>query len=495
MDEKDKTELIEDKTKDFEGENKKPKNYLRWFIIIFAVGVLVFTGVRIYHNFFSSTGGRFIGDNINTIGYEQGDKADFYTTDSGLYFVTKDGVIFMNESGSSIKWQDTYTMMNPVVSGDGDIIGVSEKGGSLFTVYNTSGNLYKITADNSISSFAVNEKGGSVLITESDAEYTITAYTESGFTAFMAKNPVEEGLALGCDISDDGRYLAISYIYTGYTELESRVIFYNLKQTGDSSIDEEKEMAASFVRSGEVMGILRFMNNDSLIAVSASEIVCVKLSLEGDNVRCSESWTVQAQNSMKALAFAGNSYIAVGCGEKNLNTDSAEEENTVVVYNLNGKEMFKTVMEKSIDGIYGNSSVIVVKMNRSFQAFDKNGGRFLSYTVAQDVNKLLVYDGNSKALIVTPKEAYVMEVKSKGVGNIISDIFGSDNDDGIGTEVETTEAAEPASEEEAAPENGQAEGADTEEEETERAESETSEEAVSEEEEDETPEEEEASEQ
>ncbi|MCD8089647.1 MAG: DUF5711 family protein [Clostridiales bacterium] len=442
MDEKDKTALTEvtqEETKETtEAKEKKQGSCLKRLIIVIAAAAAVFVVVRIYHNFFSSTGGRLIGETINTIGYEQGDKADFYTTDEGLYFVTKDGVIFMNEKGSSMKWQDTYTMMNPVVSGDDDIIGVSEQGGSLFAVYSPDGNLYKITADGGISSFAVNKKGGSVLITETDTEYTITAYTESGFTAFMAKSPVEEGLAIGCDISDDGRYLAVSYIYTGYTELESRVIFYNLKQTTDTNIDEEREMVASFVRSGEIVGIVEFMDGDNLIGVSSSEIVCVKLGLDGDSVRCTEKWTVKAQNNMLALAFAGKKYIAVAYGEKYLNSDSPEEENTLVVYNLNGREMFKTVLNKTIDGLCANSSVITVKMNRSFQAFDKKGGRYLSYTVAQDVNKLLVYDGNTKALIVTPKEAYVMGIKSKGINTIISNIRNRD-DEGIGTEKEVPE--------------------------------------------------------
>ncbi|MCD7777241.1 MAG: DUF5711 family protein [Clostridiales bacterium] len=460
MDEKENNEIIK-KEDTPEKNKKKPLNLLRFIIIIAAAAVIIFLLVRIYHSFFSSTGGRIIGDCINTIGYEQGDKADFYTTGDGLYFVTKDGVIYMNKKGSAMKWQDTYTMMNPVVSGEGDIIGVSEKGGSLFAVYSTSGNLYKITADNSISAFAVNEKGGSVLITENDTEYTITAYTESGFTAFMAKSPIEEGLAIGCDISDDGRFLAVSYIYTGYTELESRVIFYNLKQSGDSNIDEEKEMVGSFVRSGEIMGIVRFMDGNSLIAVSSSEVVCVKLGIDGNSVTCSERWSVQAQNSIKALAFPGKKYVAVAYGEKNLNSETAEEENTVVVYNLNGREMSKTVMDKTIDGMFSDSSVITVKMNRSFQALDKSGGRILSYTVAQDVNKLLVYDGNSKALIVTPKGAYIMEIKSKGISTIISNIRNSDDEDSIGTETEDeTEVFEEGLTEIGSGEESPAEGAD-----------------------------------
>ncbi len=445
MDEKEKnekTEAVQEET-----QKKKSVNYLRLAVIIIAAVIAVFIIVRIYHSFFSSTGGRLIGESINSIGYEQGDKADFYTTDDGLYFVTKDGVIFMNERGSSMKWQDTYTMMNPVVSGDEDIIGVAEKGGSMLAVYNTSGNLYKITADGGISSFAVNKKGGSALITETDTEYTITAYTESGFTSFMAKSPIEEGLAIGCDISDDGQYLAVSYIYTGYTELESRVLFYNLKQTTDTNIDEEREMVASFVRSGEIMGIVRFMSGDNLIGASSSEIVCIRLSLEGDSVKCSERWSVKAENNMLALAFAGKKYVAVAYGEKNLNSESAEAENTVAVYNLNGKEMFKTLLEKDIDGMWANTSVITVKMGRSFQAFDKNGGRYLSYTVAQDVNKLTVYDGNSKALIVTPKEAYIMEIKAKGISTIISRIRNNKPSDSIGTEKETEELFEEETEE------------------------------------------------
>ncbi|MCD7855677.1 MAG: DUF5711 family protein [Clostridiales bacterium] len=451
-------------------ENKEKKKKISWrriVLIIIAAVVIIFLCGRIYHGFFSSTGGSIIGEAINTISYEQGDKADFCAVDGGLYFVTKDGVIFLNNRGTSAKWQDTYTMMNPVVSNDGDIIGVSEKGGSQLCVYSTAGSLYKIAAEGSITSFAVNKKGGSALITETDTEYTITAYTESGFTAFMAKSPIEEGLAIGCDLSDDGSYLAVSYVYTGYTELESRIVIYNLKQAADTdaSLDEEKEMVASFIRSGEILGIVSFMDNDTLAALSSSELVCINLYTEGNNVKYSEKWSLTFKNTVKAMTFMGKKYIALAYGEKNLNSSEAEENNTLAVYSLNGKELFKTVLDKDIEGLYSNKSTVIAKMGRSFRAFNSRGGRVLSYTVTQDVNKLLLYDNNSKALIAASKEAYIMNVKSKGIGTVISKLKTSEDDDSsIGTELET-EAVSKGEETEQPSENsdGSAQGEESEE--------------------------------
>lgn len=433
-------------------ENKKSKiSKYKIPLIIIGIILLVFLCGRIYHSVFSQTGGSIIGSAISTVAYEQADKADFYTTNDGIYFVTKDGVIFLNSRGTSVKWQDTYTMMTPVISGDGDIIGISEKGGSQLCIYQTAGSLYKITADGSITSFAVNKKGGSALITETDSEYTITAYTESGFTAFMAKSPIEEGIAIGCDLSDDGRYLAVSYVYTGYTELESRVVIYNLKQAAnvDANLDEEKEMVASFIRSGEILGIVSFMNDNTLIAVSSSELVCINLSLDGNNVKYTEKWSIPFKNTIKAMALMGKKYIAFAYGEKNLNSSDAEEDNTLAVYDLNGKELFKTVLDKDIDSLYANSNTVIAKMGRSFRAFNKKGGRVLSYTVAQDVNKLLLYDSNGKALIAASKEAYIMEVKSKGIGTVISKLKSSDTeDDAIGSEIETEQPTEETTQEE-----------------------------------------------
>ncbi len=464
-------------------ENKKKISLRRIALIIIAAAVVIFLGGRIYHGFFRATGGSIIGEAINTISYEQGDKADFCAVDGGIYFVTKDGVMFLNNKGTSAKWQDTYTMMNPVVSNDGDVIGVSEKGGSQLCVYSTAGSLYKIASDSSIISFAVNKKGGSALISETDTEYTITAYTESGFTSFMAKFPIEEGLAIGCDLSDDGTYLAVSYVYTGYTELESRIVIYNLKQAADTdaSLDEEKEMVASFIRSGEILGIVSFMDNDTLAALSSSELVCINLYTEGSNVKYSEKWSLTFKNTVKAMAFMGKKYIALAYGEKKLNSSEAEENNTIAVYNLNGKELFKTALDKDIEALYSDKNTVIAKMGRSFRAFNSRGGRVLSYTVAQEVNKLLLYDNNSKAIIAASKEAYIMNVKSKGIGTVISKLKTSEDDDSsIGTELETEEISEAEEEAEQPAENSDGSADSGENEETTAAAESTAEEAVSE---------------
>lgn len=389
---------------------------------VIAVIIVLFILVRLYHSFFSAEGGSLIGETISSIGYEQGDKADFYTTDDGIYFVTKDGVIFMNKKGSAIEWQDTYTMMAPIVQGDEDIIGVAEGGGSVFAVYNTGGNLYKVNADANIISFAVNKKGASALITATDREYTINAYTESGFASFMAKNPIEDGMPVGCDISDDGRFLAIAYVYTGYTELETRIVFYNLKEEADTAAADEEQMVASFIRSGQVMGIIRFMNGNNLIGLSDSELVSVKLSVDGQNVNCSENWSKKLTNSVSAMTLIDKNRFALGFGEKNLNHEDAKEENTVVIYNLKGKELFSTVEDKHIDGMYAGHDTVIVQMGRTFDAYSVRGAKVLAHTVSQDVNKLLLYDGNDKALIVASKEAFVTEVKSRGISGVISDI-------------------------------------------------------------------------
>lgn len=401
----------------------------------------VFIIFRLAFVFFNTTGTSKIDSLLNTISYEQGDKADFYSSDKGLYFVTKDGVIFMNSTGSAIQWQDTYTMMSPVLLGDGDILGVSEKNGSLLAVYNTSGNLYKINSEEKITSFAVNNAGASALISRTDNEYSITAYTESGFTSFMAKSPVEDGIPVSCDISDDGKFLAVSYIYTGYTRLESRVVFYNLRQDPETE-QESEDMVASIVRTDTVLGIVSFMSKDNFIALSDSELICVKLSLNNQNVVCKENWSITFENSINAITSAGKKYIAVALGAKNLNAAEAEEENTLITINLKGKILSKTVLNKSADRLTAINSTIIAKMNRTFQAFNTKGDLLLSYTVAQDVNAMCIYDGNSKALVVTPKNAYVMKVKSKGVQTVISKLTDNNKTDGIGYEAETeTEAA------------------------------------------------------
>ena len=146
------------------------------------------------------------------------------------------------------------------------------------------------------------------------------------------------GYPAALDLSDDGKMLAVSYLYTEGTSLKSRVIYYNFGEEGQEKTDNQ---VTSDVYEDTVMAEIFFMGNSRSVAVSDHSFVIYK----GKDVPEKEK-EVEIRQEIRSV-FHSDKYI----GFILLNQDKSGYE--LRLYNRSGEQ----ILNREIEGEYSNVKI------------------------------------------------------------------------------------------------------------------------------------------
>ena len=417
-------ELRNGEAESTDSDNGYRKGNGKW-IFIFALLIVI---IAMSMWFMNKYGIGFTGEkeeNISVeINYEVSSKADFYTYDKNIYYCTKDGMQLLNSKGET-KWTDTYTMISPYMNCDGAVVAAADENGRSIRIYNQDGKLYGVDTEQPIISFAVNANGYGAVMVQGESEYQLNIYNNLGEVISTGKYPANEGMPISVDISDDNRIFAVSFVDITDIKMKSNVLFYYTQKEEANTADSGDGMFASFMRDDQIIAVVRFMENNNLIAVSDSEIVCVKV---GDNSRLyEEKWAIELKNKLNAIDFVGNKYMAVAYGEEYINADTPEKENTVKWYSLTGSKVNEYTAPKKVTALHTCNDTTVVAMDRSFAGVSTKGNAVWEYNATQDVNKIISYDGGNKVIFAAPNKMNVMTIGRGGnIDNQEAEDIGND---------------------------------------------------------------------
>jgi len=385
----------------------------------FIVGTIIISMFALGYNEYQDT---LVGDlpavskdgntAISTISYEANSQADFYTYNKNIYYCTKDGIQLINADGNSL-WSDTFNMTSPYIAHDAGIVAVCEKNGRTLRIYNQTGKLYGIDTENPIVTFSINVNGYScVIIQQNDSEYIINVYNSSGEIISDGKYIFDNGVPIATDISNDNKVLAVSLLNINDIKMQSNVLFYYLNKDQAKTVESSDGMFSSFIKEDEVVAIIKFMEDNSLITVSDKEIVCLKVNDESAE-RSTQKWLIELKNKIKAVDFPENKYVAVAYGDSFINAEEPEQENTVKWFNLNGERVNTFISNKNVTGISSGLNATIVAMGRTFKAIGNKGGSIWEYNAIQDVKKILFVDSTNKILFITPISAEILNINQK----------------------------------------------------------------------------------
>lgn len=380
------------------------------------------------------------------ISYEVNSQADFYTYSKYIYYCTKDGMQILNLKGEQIQ-NDTFTMTSPYMSYDGRIVGVSEKLGNTVNVYDEKGKLYSVNTKLPITSFSVN-KGGFVSIIIKDEEknvHYIEVYNISGNKISTTMVPIEDGIPIASDVSDDNRILGVSVIDISDIQMKSRVMFYYIYAEQSSTVESSGDLFASFIKENQIVAILKFMNNNNVVAVSDMEICFVEVGNSvGNSVenKHSEKGSIQLKNKLDSIDFLENKYIVVAYGDSFINAKQPEEKGVVKWYNLSGSQINEFKTNKTVTGLYSGYGASIIGMNRNFKAVSNKGGLIWEYNAIQDVKKILFLDNTDNVLLVTNHEAIIINIKKKIIGDKDIETISETSTEVSSTETTTIKASE-----------------------------------------------------
>ena len=190
---------------------------------------------------------------------------------SNILTYSKDGANCMDSRGI-VLWNQTYEMQNPMVDINGSIVAIGDYNGRTIYVMDTTGSRGEITTNLPIRRFRVSANGIVAVILDDSRVTRINLYDTSGKELVKSETTMEQtGYPIDISISPNGELLAISYFYVDSGMMKSSIAFHNFGEVGQNLSSDR--FVAGYDYPGNVVPFIRFMNRDTIFAVSDDRII------------------------------------------------------------------------------------------------------------------------------------------------------------------------------------------------------------------------------
>ena len=266
---------------------------------------------------------------------ELSDTNDFARFANGIVRYNRDGVVFLNRRNEE-QWIQPTQLQNPIIEVKENAFAVADSGGNNILVFDKDGLKGEIETTLPIEKIAISDQGIVSAILRNEGAPKIMSYDATGNILVEQQASLNStGYPVALEMSDDGNTLAVSYLYTQGTAVQSRVIYYNFGEAGQSQTDN---VVASDEYDGTVMAELFFMGNDRSVAVGDDSFV-----IYSGRENPKQMKEVKLTQEIKSV-FHSDKYI----GFIMLNQEKSGYE--VCLYDRSGEQIFT----REITGDYGN---------------------------------------------------------------------------------------------------------------------------------------------
>lgn len=344
--------------------------------------------------------------------YSMSSRADFYVYNENIFYVSKDGMLFLDNKGNTL-WSDTFTMSAPYMLCDGGYAAVADSNSKTVNVYDRTGRIYQIATAGPITTFAVNPIGCCAVVCKVGDDYRIDLYSNTGETMFEGARASKDGIPLGIDISDDGSIVSMTVVDYNDIKLKSSILFYYTRKSEADNTDSSDGLASGIEVEDAIAAVVKFLPGNKCIAASDKSFMNIDCSKANS---CTKEWEKSFDNYVTAFDIVDNKYIAIAYGEPLdiANEEAVANENTIHWYNLNGRETGSAKTEDRITALSTSKDGTIAVSDKTFTAYTNRGKELWSYTAVQNVTDMQFYDSDDRVILITPTQMQVLNVK-KGV--------------------------------------------------------------------------------
>ena len=359
------------------------------------------------------------------LNYETASKTSFHINGKNIFYCSKDGMRMLDEKGNTI-WTDTYTMQQPVLIGDGEYAAVAEERGRVVRVYDTSGLIYEINAENPITTFTVNQKGYTAVIMEMPNEYLTNIYNSLGSVVSISSCPVSESIPVAITVSDDSSVYATSYIETNAVTFKSNVVMRYVGKEKAAAAETIDGMFTAFSGGDGIVGKLEFSGENALTALSDKELILADVSAGSST----EKLRTAIEGVMTAVDIGENGTVAIAF--------RGENGGNIKCYSRAGKETASFATEQQVNYIKVYNDIIIAVSGAKIDAYDYGGGKIWSVITGQDVKQAFLFSSNNELIIAGSNKMRALRVKK---GETVNEGVAAENGDS-GVEIVTEELTE-----------------------------------------------------
>lgn len=191
------------------------------------------------------------------------DASSYARFQKGVVRYNRDGVVFLNNRNEE-QWIQPAQIRTPVIVTSEEAFAVADNGGNNIMVFTAQGLKGEIETTLPIEKIAVSNQGIVSAVLRDENSPKIVSYDATGNILVEQKASVgTTGYPTALSLSNDGRMLAVSYLYTEGRVIRSRVVFYNFGEKGQEKADN---IVASDEYDDTVTADIFFMGQDRIVA-------------------------------------------------------------------------------------------------------------------------------------------------------------------------------------------------------------------------------------
>ncbi len=360
--------------------SKKNAKTLKLLAIIFVVLLLIVLAAGQFGGVTFST----ITDHIRTAvaGIGSGDGypyrmngieiSDAGVTNSDLILVYDDTVKVLDSTAKEIS-NIPHTYDHPIMSCNSGRALIYDIGAKHFRVQSKTRTLYEKELSYMILTGAMGKDGTVAIASRAkDAQSMLTVYNTNEDEVFVWKCAKEN--IISCDVSDNGRLLAVAVLGVDNGSVYSKVYIFNKNDT---------EPKASFEYMDSAVSSVQFLSNETLFVFGDNICQVVK----GDKVK--ENIDVSVNTPYKLYISDNNTAVLV------LSKYSSTTQKIIKVYNKSGSELFTQEIDGLVKSVSTDGKYTAVLTDENVQIYNKKGKLTGSANVNTDSEKVMVSGRNT----------------------------------------------------------------------------------------------------
>lgn len=293
-------------------------------ICIAVVAVIAFAAYKSYNDNkvytnYEVDNNREIDRNINYL---------FYKYSSGVLCYSDDGISYVRD-GKEI-WNHAFEIKNPVIDICGDYIALGNMKSNEIHLYGRDGSDTTIKTKYSLINVEVSEQGIVAAVLEDEKANYFQVSDREGNELVTGRTVLKgNGYPLDFSLSQDGTKMVVSYIYVSGGVTQSKVLFYNFSEIGQSSTDR---MVGGFNQyNSTIVPEVEFVNNNTAVAIGDNMFTIYKIK-----EKPSVQEEIKLEEKIKSV-FYSDKYIGMV-----FESDDAGKAYKLRVYDLTGSNIYTT---------------------------------------------------------------------------------------------------------------------------------------------------------
>jgi len=347
--------------------------------IILVVGII---GKRTFYDSYTV---------VNVIENKDNISENYQVIGDNLIKYSRNGASYSNKNGETL-WNQAFEMQEPRAAAGGDYVAIGDIGSSVIRVFNQSGQVSEIHTESFVENLKVARQGIIAAVLSDGQSNYINLYDTDGTQLVNIKASLEEtGYPVDIALSNDGKDLAVSYLYIQDGSVKTKIVFYNFGTSGQ----EQKDNIIGTFEYNQLFPKVEFVNDSQVAAFGESEYIT--FAVKGAPEIITE---VPLDTEVESI-FSTSKYIGfVFKNDENNDEANKTGKYKLQVYTTSGKLHLEKYFDFDYQTIIGSEQEIILYNEYQCVMYHYNGKEKFNYTFGSIIKNFIPLATQNRFILI-----------------------------------------------------------------------------------------------